>query len=306
MTVAHFAAKWAIWIEAMSWTIGRLLQWTTDYLQEHGAENPRLDAEVLLAHARGCQRIDLYTAFNECASEAVRTDFRQLVKRRAEGTPVAYLVGYREFYSLRFRVTPDVLIPRPETEFVLVALLDLLKGAGQLHQPLRLADVGTGSGNLAIAAAVHLPQAEITAIDLSADAIQVAIDNARQHHVDDRIRFVQSDLFAAIAESERFEYIVSNPPYIGLREKQQLSRDVIDHEPHVALFAGETGIDVLTPLIAQAEHRLMPNGWLLTEISPFVRDELLRVVAAHPGLQHTHLREDLARQPRVLCTQRQR
>ncbi len=150
-----------------SWTIGRLLQWTASYLRDHGAEQPRLDAEVLLAHVRGCQRIELYTAFDQLADDGVRAEFRRLVKQRAEGTPVAYLVGHREFYSLRFRVTPDVLIPRPETEFVLVTLLDLVKEARHTDQPLQLADVGTGCGNLAIAAAIQLPQAQVTAIDIS-------------------------------------------------------------------------------------------------------------------------------------------
>src|SRR5690349_22822695 len=134
-----------------SWTIGRLLKWTTDFLKQRGAESPRLDAEVLLAHARGCERIQLYTSFEEDASETLRADFRALVKRRSEGTPVAYLVGKREFYSLPFEVTPDVLIPRPETEHLVVELLDRAKEfpAGTA---LEIADVGTGSGIIAICA----------------------------------------------------------------------------------------------------------------------------------------------------------
>src|SRR6185503_13086817 len=131
-----------------AWTIGRLLQWTTDYLKKHGADSPRLDAEVLLAEARGCQRIQLYTAFEEQPAEEVRTAFRELVRRRAEGMPVAYLVGRREFYSLSFQVTPDVLIPRPETEFLLISLLDL--AAGKPDESI--VDVGTGSGILAVCA----------------------------------------------------------------------------------------------------------------------------------------------------------
>src|SRR5271169_1781519 len=126
------------------WTLGRLLAWTTDYLNQHGSESPRLDAEILLAAARGCQRIELYTSFDEPADEATRERFRELVRRRAEGTPVAYLVGHKEFYSLSFRVTPDVLIPRPETELLVVRLLDLarrLAAAGAVS----VADVGTGS-----------------------------------------------------------------------------------------------------------------------------------------------------------------
>ena len=306
MTVAPCAAKWAIWIEAMSWTIGRLLKWTTDYLREHGADEPRLDAEVLLAHARGCQRIDLYTAFEDGASDALRNEFRQLVKRRAEGTPVAYLVGYREFYSRRFRVTPDVLIPRPETEFVLVTLLDLIKEAGQQHQPLRLVDVGTGSGNLAIIAALELPKAEITAVDVSEAALQVARENARQHQVEHRIRFLQSDLLAAIDPDGTVRlHRIANPPYIGLREKQQLPRDVVDHEPHLALFSGEIGLDCSTRLIAEAEHRLTP-GRLAAERNQSLSARRGAGRSSHRTRTCSVRRSenDLARRPRVLCAQR--
>ena len=174
---------------AESWTVGRLLQWTADYLAGHGSDSSRLDAEVLLAHAIGCQRIELYTAFDEQPADNTRSTFRNLVRRRAEGTPVAYLVGRREFYSLSFRVTPDVLIPRPETELLVVAALDLAKAEGQQRQgsretgrqgdsaadhdspgfpsPLEIADVGTGSGVIAVCLAKHLPACRVTAIDIS-------------------------------------------------------------------------------------------------------------------------------------------
>src|SRR5947208_7672927 len=145
------------------WTVLRLLTWTTDYLKSNGSASPRLDAEVLLAHARGCERIMLYAAFDQVIDESTRAKFRELVKRRAEGVPVAYLVGKREFYSLSFRVTPDVLIPRPETEFVVVAVLDALK---EIQNPL-VADVGTGSGAIAVAIAKHAPLAKVVATDIS-------------------------------------------------------------------------------------------------------------------------------------------
>src|SRR5262245_54894920 len=163
-----------------SWTILRLLAWTTDYLKSHGSESPRLDAEVLLAHARGCERIMLYAAFDQVIDEAIRSKFRELVKRRAEGVPVAYLVGKREFYSLSFRVTPDVLIPRPETEFVVVAALDALKEISKSqveNQPL-VADVGTGSGAIAVAIAKHAPHAKTVATDISSAALAIAKENA--------------------------------------------------------------------------------------------------------------------------------
>src|SRR6185295_13976905 len=138
------------------WTIGRLLSWTVEYLGKHSAENPRLDAEVLLAEARGCRRIDLYAAYGEVASEETRTAFRELVRRRAEGTPVAYLVGRREFYSLDFEVNSDVLIPRPETELLVVALLDHVKKKPANEATIQIADVGTGSGILAVCAAKYV------------------------------------------------------------------------------------------------------------------------------------------------------
>src|SRR5437870_2051637 len=167
------------------WTVLRLLTWTTDYLKSHGSESPRLDAEVLLAHARGCERIMLYAAFDEVVSDDVRTKFRELVKRRAEGVPVAYLVGKREFYSLSFRVTPEVLIPRPETEFVVVATLDALK---EIQHPL-VADVGTGSGAIAVAIAKHAPHARVVGIDINFAALAVARENAANHQVAERIEF---------------------------------------------------------------------------------------------------------------------
>ncbi len=131
------------------WTIGRLLSWTADFLRQHGSESPQLDAQLLLAHARKCRRIDLFTSYSDIASEQVRSDFRELVRQRSAGTPVAYLTGTREFYSLEFHVTRDVLIPRPETEFVMLALLDLIKAHYAQAPSLAIADVGTGSGILA-------------------------------------------------------------------------------------------------------------------------------------------------------------
>ena len=191
--------------QSETWTIGRLLTWTADYLKQHGAASPRLDAEVLLAVAAGCQRIDLYTRFDEPAPEALRTSFRELVRRRAEGTPVAYLVGRREFYSLSFRVTPDVLIPRPETEFLVVALLDRLRpraAAGAVS----VADVGTGSGIIAICAAKYVPQAQVTAIDISRQALAVAQANAEDLKVAERIEWIEGDLLAGLPAEQAIRF----------------------------------------------------------------------------------------------------
>jgi len=285
------------------WTIGRLLAWTTEYLGRHGSESPRLDAEVLLAAAKGCRRIDLYTAFEEIASDEVRAKFRSMVRERAEGMPVAYLVGRREFFSLSFQVTPAVLIPRPETEDLVVRMLDLAKEFTS-ESPLRVCDVGTGSGILAICAAKHLPQAEITAVDISDEALRVAEGNARQLGFSERIRFVQSDLLEALSPPESFHLICSNPPYVSEEEFTRLPRDVRDHEPYQALVAGPRGTEVIARLVPQAAERLTPGGWLLVEISPMIREEVAAIFEAEPRLQPGPTLKDSARRWRIAQARR--
>lgn len=280
------------------WTIGRLLNWTTQYLKEHGADSPRLDAEVLLAHSCGCERIELYTTFEEDPGEAVRTAFRQFVRRRAEGAPVAYLVGKREFYSLSFRVTPDVLIPRPETEFLVIALLDLAKKHG--GDRIDIADLGCGSGILAVCFAKHLPACHVTAIDVSEAALQVARANARDHGVEDRITFIESDLFAEAPPELRFDFVVSNPPYITDDEMKKLSPTVRDHEPHLALEGGETGTKVIEPLIIQTAKRLSPGGYLLCEISPMLSETVRELLQADISWNDVTFHKDLAGLIRVV------
>ena len=280
-----------------TWTVGRLLQWTADFLKARGAESPRLDAEVLLAEALNCKRIELYTAFSEIVEDEPRGVFRELVKRRSQGTPVAYLVGRREFYSLDFQVTPDVLIPRPETEFLVVRLLDL---AGAGSRPVRICDLGTGSGIIAIAAAVHLPNARITAVDICPKALQVAASNARTHNVADRIEFIQSDLFEAVPAESRFDFIVSNPPYVMESEFESLARDVRDYEPQQALVAGPRGTEVIERMLPQAAQRLEPGGHLLIEIGPSTYDAALELIAATDALCPGETIKDLARLPRVV------
>jgi release factor glutamine methyltransferase len=210
---------------AETWTIGRLLTWTTDYLKQHKSDSPRLDAEVLLAHARGCPRIQLYANFEEVADDGLRARFRELVKKRAEGMPVAYLVGKREFYSLDFKVTPDVLIPRPETEHVVIAALDFIKERS--GDTTTVCDVGTGSGCIAICIAKHAATAQVTAIDISPQALAVARENAA-HGVAEKIEFVESDLFAALPAERKFDVIASNPPYITAAEYAALPAGVRD------------------------------------------------------------------------------
>jgi release factor glutamine methyltransferase len=249
---------------AEEWTVRRILDWTTTHFKQHGSDTPRLDAEILLAYARKCRRIELYTHFDEPLSEAERAVMRDLAKRRAKSEPVAYLVGHREFFSLDFRVTPDVLIPRPDTETLVMEVLD---AARPLESP-RVLDLGTGSGCIAVATAVNLPAARLTATDVSQAALAIARENAQTHKVADRIRFLQGDLFAPLPAGEQFEIVASNPPYIADRERETLQNDVRRYEPPTALFAGPNGTEILFRIIDGAAARLTPGGTLLLEISP--------------------------------------
>lgn len=285
--------------QAQDWTVGQLLKWTTDYLKHHGSDSPRLDAEVLLAEALGCRRIDLYTAFGELPDEEVRTAFRELVRRRAEGAPVAYLVGHREFFSLDFRVTPDVLIPRPESELLVVAMLDLARRL-PAEREISICDVGTGSGIIAVCAAKHLPRCRVTAVDISPAALAVARGNAAKHDVRERIELIESDLLSAVPPGERFDLIVANPPYVSTAEMQALAPDVRDFEPPLALVAGQRGTEVIESLLPQAAERLDPGGHLLIEISPMVHDAVRALLEADGRFQLGPTVKDLARLPRVV------
>lgn len=281
------------------WTVGRLLTWTADYLKQHGADNPRLDAEVLLAHSRRCERIELYAAFREVVDEHERGLFRDLVKRRAAGTPVAYLVGHKEFYSLMFQVTPDVLIPRPETEFLVIAALDWLKARERALPPARVADVGTGSGCIAVTIAKHFAHCEVTAIDVSPEALAVAQANAKTHGVAERMKFQQSDLLSGLPPERTFDLIVSNPPYIGLCERPTLSPQVRDHEPPLALYGGESGIELTARLASEAAIRLGSGGVMLLESSPQLMDQVQAQFADNAVWHGTKVVKDLAGQARI-------
>jgi release factor glutamine methyltransferase len=246
------------------WTVRRVLEWTTQHLKKHGSETPRLDAEILLAQARDCPRIALYTQFDEPLSEPVRARMRELVQRRAQAEPVAYLVGHREFFSLDFDVTRDVLIPRPDTETLVMAVLDAAKS---ITEP-KILDLCTGSGCVAISVAKNCPGARVTATDLSAAAIEVARKNAVKHHVDDRVTLMTGDLFAAIDANDRFDIISANPPYVTTRELETLARDIRKYEPRAALDGGADGLDVVRRIIREAPQHLVPGGSIFLEISP--------------------------------------
>jgi release factor glutamine methyltransferase len=278
------------------WTNGRLLAWTTDFLRRRGSESPRLDAEVMLAHVLDWERVQLYTHYEEEVGERARGEFRDLVRRRAEGAPVAYLVGRKEFYSLPLEVSPAVLIPRPESEFVVV---EFLEAAREMVQP-RAVDVGTGSGCLAIACTHQHPRARFIAIDTSGAALELAQKNAERHGVAGRIEFRSGDLLEPVRDEPPFDLIVSNPPYIPSAVIPTLEPGVRDYEPHQALDGGTDGLRVVARLIDQAVPLLVTGGHLILEIGTAQEQPVRALVSAHAEFQLLPTVRDLNKHPRVI------
>ncbi len=280
---------------AQPWTIRRVLEWTTGHLQKNGSETPRLEAEILLAHARKCKRIELYTNYDLELTDAVRATMRDLVNRRAKREPVAYLVGYREFFSLEFHVTADVLIPRPETETLVMEAIAVAK---PLPTPAVL-DLCTGSGCVAVAITKHCPTATITATDISPAALTIANENAARHKVIERVSFHEGDLFAPLASDQLFDVIVSNPPYIPSAEIATLDADVQQYEPRLALDGGGDGLDIIRRILVDAKAYLEPGGWLMFEFTPEQVATILNLTTEH-GYSDATIVKDTAQQPRFL------
>lgn len=277
------------------WTVKRILDWTIQFLKERGSDTPRLDAEVLLAYARNCQRIQLYTQFDQPLTDEQRATMRELVKRRAAAEPVAYLVGHREFFSLDFLVKPGVLIPRPDTETLVLAALDVLK---EQTAP-QVLELCSGTGCIPIAIAKNHATATLLAVELSPIAVDVAQANVQKHQLQSRIEVLTGDLLAPVPIERRFNLIVSNPPYVPQGEITGLPADIRDHEPHLALDGGPDGLDVIRRLVRESRDRLQSGGWLMFEISPEQAD-VGTVLIQEAGYSQVGVKNDLAGQPRVV------
>jgi len=290
---------------ADTWTISKLLSSLQGYLQGRGIENPRLDAEVLISHVLKCDRIRLYTHFDQPVTEDERTTLRELARRRGQGEPVAYLTGVREFFSRDFAVNQSVLIPRPETEHVVECALAWYRHA-QPRAP-RICDVGTGSGAIGITLACEIPDAQVVLTDLSPEALAVAEGNAQKLGVGDRVTCVQANLLtpqesagaAAEALEKNFDIIVSNPPYIAEGDLAGLPRDVAHFEPHLALKAGAEGLDCLLALCAAVPKSLAASAFLAVEMGEGQGDAVRQAMAAI--LPHVAGVEDLAGIERVVA-----
>ena len=276
-----------------SWTVLELLRWTTKYFQDAGIETARLDAECLLAFALEASRLELYVQFEKSVTPEERSRFRELVKRRAgDRVPVAQLTGQKEFWSLPFRVSAEVLVPRPETEVLVQAVLDRLPDP---EGEYRVLDVGTGSGAIALAIAKERPKAQLVATDISLSALQIATANAEQLQVAERVQLRQGDLFEAVA-GERFDLVVSNPPYVAGSSRGDLPPELA-HEPEEALFGGEDGFEILRPFVVGVAEVLELEGWAVVETGAD-QTETVAQWFRDAGYCEVEILRDLARLPR--------
>jgi release factor glutamine methyltransferase len=284
------------------WTIQRLLTWVTEYLTQKGVDAPRLSAELLLSHVLGLKRIELYTQYNKIVVQEQLDRLRDLVKRSGEHEPVAYLVGRTEFYSIEFEVTPDCLIPRPETELLVQRSIEFLR---KRTGPQQVCDLCTGCGVVAVAIAKNVPDTKVLATDISEPALAVAARNIEKHKLADRIELRHGDLFEPLVpQLDAFDLIACNPPYVSAPEYEALDRNVKDYEPRIALHAGPDGLDVYRRIVEEVREFLKPDGILLLEIGyqqgPAVR-ELLEQTGVFAPIR---IDKDLQGHERVVAAQR--
>ena len=286
---------------SQSWNVLRLLNWTRDHFTQREVDSPRLAAEVLLARCLDCTRIDLYTRYDQEPSAAQLAAFRELVRRAAAHEPVAYLVGEKEFYSLKFKVNPHVLIPRPETEILVTEAVGCLRALGR---PARVWDACTGCGCVGIAIAHQIVDAQVLISDLSTEALAVAQQNVEALGVADRVRCCQADLLdlpAAHAEMKPFDVITANPPYI--RAGETLAA-VVEHEPKMALFGGADGLRFLRRIIDEAPALLAPGGVLVLEFGFDQGDDVRDLIVAQDRFDEPRIlmdHQELERVAVALC-----
>jgi release factor glutamine methyltransferase len=320
---------------AAEWTIGRLIEWTRGFFDKKGIPSPRLEAEILLAHVLGCERIALYMQYDQHVEDAQRNAFRDLVKRRSEREPTRYLVGGSEFLSLAMKITPACLIPRPETEQLVE---EVLRDAGLKKKPapalgpaaedyrrvelpepaptpadpvadpkpappaVEIIELCTGCGCVAVSLAANLPAARITATDLSTEALDVARQNAEAHGVADRMTFLAGDLYEPLdaADVPPADFLLANPPYVSEADWAKLEPEVRDHEPRTALVSGPLGTEIIERILKGAPAYLKPGGRLLIEIGSDEGPAVQAMAEAVRGLANVEVLKDYAGLDRIL------
>jgi release factor glutamine methyltransferase len=253
----------------------RALASAVDRLEAADVGSPRMNAEVLLMFVLGANRAYLYAHPERGLTPEEETHYDEVLAQRSTGMPSQYITGHQEFWGLDFVVSPAVLIPRPETEHLVETVLELARG---VTHP-KLVDVGTGSGCIALALAHELKDAEVFAVDISADALEVAGANAVRLQLDGRVRLTRSNVLKALASFHDFDFVISNPPYVGFGEADKVQKSVRDFEPQVAVFAGEQGLNVIEPLVGQGHTSLKPGGWMAMEIGYSMRDAVVNLLS---------------------------
>ena len=281
-----------------SWSISKLLNWTADYFKKQGREWPNLEAEILLAHSLGLKRIELYTRHETILKPEELAKFKELIKRRSQNEPIAYITGNQPFMSLNFIVNRSVLIPRPETEQLVAVAIDTIKSSPVPRHPSLIADIGTGSGAIAVTIAKFVKDVKIIGIDTSEEALKIARQNAEQHQVTDRCEFRHGDLFEPI--QEKFDLILSNPPYIPTAVIDTLAVDVKDWEPRQALDGGEDGLTYIRKIINEAPDHLKPGGLLLIEIGFDQGDKAKSIAETIRKYKEIKIIKDLSGKDRIL------
>jgi release factor glutamine methyltransferase len=281
-------------------TVGEARSWAFGELLKAGVRSAALSADLLLGFTLGWDRVRIISHTEQLIAEDRWNHYKTLVARHASSEPLHYITGEREFYGLSFRVTPAVLIPRPETEILVEKTIELMRSHSS---PARFVDVGTGSGCIAVSIANAVPSCTGWAVDISDDALEIARENAVRHGVADRIQFIRGDLLECFLAAPRFDFILSNPPYVALQECDNLPPDVRNFEPHLALFGGESGLEIYSRLIPGVPSHLVPEGYLLVE-SGAGQAEQIREIAESAGLSFEIILNDLQGIPRCLVARK--
>ena len=292
-----------------TWTVLKIIQWTTEYLKGKGIDNPRLDSEVLLANLLKLDRVGLYLNFDRPLSRDELSSFREIVKRRGSREPLQYITGHQEFWSLDFKVTPDVLIPRPDTEILVEEALkavrrETLDVRRQNQLPFTILDLCTGSGCIAISLAHELKDAVVYAVDTSEAALSIARENAEKNGVRDRVIFLQGDLYEAltshVSRLTSYDLIVSNPPYIKNIDIPNIQPEVRDYEPRMAVDGGTEGLGFYKRIVADAPNHLSPHGWLMVEVGEGQADAVSKMMTDTGTFESISTVKDLAGIERVV------
>jgi release factor glutamine methyltransferase len=282
-------------------TVGSARKWALEELKRGRVDSAAQTADLLVGFVLGWDRIRLLIHSEQELPEEAWTLLRGLILRRSNGEPLQHLTGKQEFYGLSFRVTPQVLIPRPETEIMVEKALDLVRR--HLLSGIRFADIGTGSGCIAVSIAREIPSAIGWAVDISAAALQVASENARRHGVAERLLFVQSNLLESFPRTPCFNFILCNPPYIAVKDCDSLPSEVRNHEPHEALFGGESGLEVFQRLIPEVSSRLVAGGYFLLEVG-FGQAEQVGQLIGKERLSLQEVINDLQGIPRCIVSRK--